>query len=97
MDKQLQSMNKPETPYERMLWQLWASTLGVDEENIGRETSFLDLGGDSLTAIRLVGVARENDLPLTVALVFQAPQLRDMALAVTAKKEQLLNGDDSRV
>lgn len=94
LENQLQSIGKPETPCERVLSQLWAATLGVDEENIGRETSFLDLGGDSLTAIRLVGAARENDLPLTVALVFQAPQLRGMALAVTAKKEQLLNGDD---
>lgn len=85
-------LNKPGAPGEEMLSRLWASVLGVEERMIGRESSFLDLGGDSLTAIRLVGQARENGLPLTVALVFQCPKLLDMAATVTKMREQLSNG-----
>ncbi|KAF1738246.1 Nonribosomal peptide synthetase dtxS1 [Beauveria bassiana] len=91
LDKQLHSINKPDTPCERTLSRLWAATLGIGEDIIGRESSFLDLGGDSLTAIRLVGAGRQDGLPLTVALVFQFPQLREMASAITCKEKQLLD------
>src|SRR5699024_2988120 len=57
---------------------LWAKVLGGDVE-IGLGDSFLALGGDSLRAMKLASVAREEGYTLTVATIFQSPTLRDMA------------------
>ncbi|KAL4889562.1 hypothetical protein BDV59DRAFT_205091 [Aspergillus ambiguus] len=53
-------------------------------EDIGADDSFFRLGGDSIGAMQLAGVARENGLHLTVAHVFQQPKLSQLAYTVQA-------------
>lgn len=79
------------TDVERMLRELWAEVLHIDVEvdPIGANDSFLQLGGDSIAAMQLVGKARRVGLELSVPAVFKSPKLADMAAA--AKK------DDSKV
>ncbi|MFE5942848.1 amino acid adenylation domain-containing protein [Streptomyces sp. NPDC056480] len=45
--------NPPRTPGERRLASAWARILGVPGDSIGREDDFFDLGGTSLSAVRL--------------------------------------------
>ena len=71
----------PTTSMERRLAQLWQKLLQA--ERVGKDDSFLQLGGDSVTAMRLVGAARTEGLSLTVDKVFKNPVLADMA-AVTS-------------
>ncbi len=52
---------------------LWAKVLGVDEEQIGLDSSVFDLGGHSIAAMRLVGSARKCGLDLTVTGIFHNP------------------------
>lgn len=67
---------------EKKLLALWSSMLEMDEDSITPEDSFFELGGDSLTAMRLVGAAREEGLAVTVADVFRNPVFEDMVAMI---------------
>ena len=69
----------PESDVEKMIATFWASILGLEVSTIGVEDNFFKLGGDSLGAMRLVTMARNSNLALTVASIFQEPTLLDMA------------------
>ncbi|WP_333767774.1 amino acid adenylation domain-containing protein [Streptomyces sp. IBSBF 2435] len=56
------------TPAERTLCTVFAEVLGIPD--IGAETGFFDLGGDSIQATQLVAGARTAGLVLTVRDVF---------------------------
>ncbi|KAL2110714.1 hypothetical protein VUR80DRAFT_841 [Thermomyces stellatus] len=71
-------IEKPETEMEVALHTLWAKVLGADVE-FGLQDSFLALGGDSLRAMKLAAVARQEGFALSVATIFQYPTLGDMA------------------
>lgn len=79
------SKQRPETDMERRLQHLWATVLGIEPESIGRDSSFLRIGGESIAAMRLVSTAREANLALTVADIFKAPRLSQLALIVKEK------------
>ncbi|KFY22082.1 hypothetical protein V493_06851 [Pseudogymnoascus sp. VKM F-4281 (FW-2241)] len=70
----------PESDMERIIQRLWAEVLQIDIDSISIDDSFIRIGGDSIGAIRLVGVARQNGLSLTIRDVFQNPILRDLAV-----------------
>ncbi|KAE8547820.1 hypothetical protein EYB25_009613 [Talaromyces marneffei] len=65
--------------FEQRLRQAWGQTLKADPESIRLEDNFFVLGGDSLAAMRLVSVCREQNLELTVANTFDHPTLAAMA------------------
>ncbi|KAF5027126.1 hypothetical protein F66182_752 [Fusarium sp. NRRL 66182] len=65
---------------EKTLREAWVETLGVQPDMIGRNTSFIRLGGDSLAAMRLSSTARSKyGLAIAVADIFKHPKLCDMA------------------
>ena len=68
----------PRTPIEEELAALWAEGLGI--EKIGIEDNFFDLGGNSLSAVRIFFNVRERfhvELPLGTFL--EAPTIADFA------------------
>ena len=74
----------PGTPLEATLAEIWQESLGLAP--LGVNDPFLDLGGDSLIAMRIVRTVCARlglDLPVTVLL--EAPTIAEMAaLAVSA-------------
>ncbi|KAI9709702.1 MAG: NRPS [Bogoriella megaspora] len=73
---------EPATEMELLVQRLWASILGHDAQNISAVDSFLRIGGDSIAAMRLVSVARDHGLALTVADIFKSPKLCDLAASL---------------
>jgi amino acid adenylation domain-containing protein/non-ribosomal peptide synthase protein (TIGR01720 family) len=71
----------PATETEKKLQGLWEAVLGLPVGSVCPGDSFFRLGGDSLTAMRLVGTARAHKIVLTVLDVFEKPILADMARA----------------
>ncbi|WP_263976330.1 non-ribosomal peptide synthetase [Streptomyces sp. NK08204] len=71
----------PEGPVEQALAGVWSQVLG--SEHVSRTGNFFELGGDSILALRLVGLARQAGLGFTVADVFRSRTLADLATAVT--------------
>ncbi|KAL6812511.1 hypothetical protein J3E69DRAFT_348791 [Trichoderma sp. SZMC 28015] len=72
-----------ETPMERLLQKIWAEILNISMDSIGRDDSFLALGGDSIAAIHLANTAREDGILLTAKDIFDDPRL--LAVAATAR------------
>ena len=77
----------PSTPTEEILAGIFAQVLGTDR--VGVDDSFFDLGGDSLSAMRLVA-AVNNSLGsgLAVRALFETPTVAQLAPRVT--------GDETR-
>lgn len=85
-----QEKESPAGTAEFQLQRLWSIVLGTTAESIGRHDSFLNLGGDSIAAMRLVTLARREGLSLDVASVFHKPRLLDMAMALDSSKKASL-------
>jgi len=72
----------PRTQVERTLAEIWKEVLAVRE--VGVHDDFLELGGDSLSAIRIVNrVNRAFGMEFSVRVIFDAPTVADMADAVS--------------
>jgi non-ribosomal peptide synthetase component F/aryl carrier-like protein len=77
----------PETVAEFRMQKLWAKTLGIKVESVGADDSFLEIGGDSLGAMRLVEEARAVGLNIKVEDIFRYPILSDMISATTEQHD----------
>ncbi|KAF7712323.1 Nonribosomal peptide synthase (NRPS) [Penicillium ucsense] len=75
----VEALQPVESEAEIALQTMWAQLLSVDPDTIGRNSSFFRSGGDSLVAVRLVSMAREQNIQLSVAAIFDHPTLADMA------------------
>ncbi|PVH96199.1 acetyl-CoA synthetase-like protein [Periconia macrospinosa] len=69
----------PQTEMELQLQGLWASVLGLKASIIGRSDNFLQIGGDSVAAMRLVAAARNQGLSFTVDDLFRKQVLCELA------------------
>ncbi|WP_156749927.1 condensation domain-containing protein, partial [Mycobacterium sp. E2479] len=68
----------PATPMEEVLAGIYARVLGV--ERVGLDDSFFDLGGDSLSAMRLIAAVNTTlGAGLAVRAVFDAPTVARLA------------------
>ena len=68
----------PETEFEKMLSEIWSEVLQIDK--IGVHDNFLELGGNSLAAIRITSrINNTFDLELPVNTVFEKPNIRQLA------------------
>ncbi|KAL9111174.1 MAG: hypothetical protein Q9227_004437 [Pyrenula ochraceoflavens] len=69
----------PESAEERVLQRLWAKLFHTNEDSLGADDNFFQVGGDSLKAIELVAALREHGLAMTVSEIFQSPTMSEMA------------------
>ncbi|WP_156658187.1 non-ribosomal peptide synthetase, partial [Mycobacterium kyorinense] len=73
----------PSTLTEEILAGIYAHVLGV--ERVGVDDSFFDLGGDSLSAMRLVAAVNSGlDAGLAVRAVFESPTVAQLAPRIGA-------------
>ncbi|MCV7397564.1 amino acid adenylation domain-containing protein, partial [Mycobacterium paraseoulense] len=71
----------PSTATEEILAGIYAEVLGV--ERVGVDDSFFDLGGDSLSTMRLISAINSSlDTDLPVRVVFEAPTVAQLALRI---------------
>ncbi|KAB2569600.1 Nonribosomal peptide synthetase vlmS [Lasiodiplodia theobromae] len=76
----------PLSDMEERLRGLWAKVLKLDKERLGAESNFIQLGGDSISAMRLAHASRALGLSLSVRQIFTAPVLADMAAVITVEE-----------
>lgn len=70
----------PSSEGELQLRRLWAEVLGIpDVTSISADDSFTKVGGDSISAMKLVAAARRSGQSLSVVDVLTSPVLSDMA------------------
>lgn len=79
----------PETEFEEMIQQVWLDALAMEE--IGVTTSFHDVGGHSLSAIRLINRVNEAfELDLAANTIFRFPTIRGLAGHIEAVITKLM-------
>lgn len=81
--QQLENLVMPETHTEEKLQYIWSNILG--QAQISCRSSFFDLGGHSLTAVRLVAAIRQQlcvDLP--VRSIFEHNTIQKLAAVIDA-------------
>ena len=82
---------QPRTGLERSLHELWAAQLGLNSVPV--EASFFDLGGDSLSAVRLLNRVRaEHRVQLRLLDFFAGP-----TIAAMARRIEVANSTEGRV
>ncbi|KAH1856312.1 Nonribosomal peptide synthetase 1, partial [Aspergillus fumigatus] len=64
---------------EGTLRSLWEEALGLASGSVSAEDSFFSLGGDSFSAMKLVGAANSQGISLTFADVYEDPVFMNMA------------------
>ncbi|MGD1258006.1 amino acid adenylation domain-containing protein, partial [Mycobacterium seoulense] len=71
----------PSTPAEEILVGIYGQVLGL--ERVGVDDSFFDLGGDSLSAMRLIAAVNASmNANLGVRSVFEAPTVAELVLLI---------------
>ncbi|KAI1199710.1 hypothetical protein F5X97DRAFT_341462 [Nemania serpens] len=76
--------SQPTTETERQLQAIWSVVLKMEPRSIGINTSFFRLGGDSVSAMKVVTEARKSGMTLTMKDLFKRDtiaELADQALA----------------
>jgi amino acid adenylation domain-containing protein len=74
----------PSTPTEQRLAAAWAKVLGISQDQIGRQDSFFDRGGTSLSAVKL---AVALDRAVSIKDLVRHPVLADLAELVDSRSE----------
>ena len=78
----------PLTPVEETLAQIWSDVLGL--ERVGINDNFMDLGGDSLRATRVVSrVINTFQVELPLRSLFDAPTIAEMAVVIVQNQAKL--------
>ena len=77
---------------QKKLRSLWSRVLRCPEEDISLNDDFFYLGGDSITAMKLVSEARNDSITLTVMQIFKQRTLYNMASAM--KEEEVVQQRD---
>ncbi len=78
-------LTPPAAAGERLLQSVWSSVLGLHPQDIGRESSFMQLGGDSILAMQVASRCHKRGMQTTTAAL-----LRGQSLAAIAESSRLI-------
>ncbi|KAK8110206.1 uncharacterized protein PG998_006663 [Apiospora kogelbergensis] len=81
------SASPPESEIEKVLQTVWAKVLSLSESDIGRDSCFVRIGGDSMLGMQVAGHCRKLGVQVTVASL-----LRSANLAETAERSSMIHG-----
>jgi amino acid adenylation domain-containing protein len=80
------TIEAPRTPVEQKLSEIWCRVLGVGD--ISRNDTFFDLGGNSLSLIKLLHwMEKSFNVKLSVSSVLEAPALAELARLLEKKQK----------
>jgi iturin family lipopeptide synthetase B len=79
------------TEEEKLLAQIWASVLKVDITKIGRQSSFFELGGDSISAIQIVSECAARNIFLSTSDIFKYQTISQLLENSTTNDIQVQN------
>ncbi|ORB61081.1 non-ribosomal peptide synthetase, partial [Mycolicibacterium tusciae] len=78
----------PANSLEEVLAEIYAKVLGL--ERVGVDDSFFELGGDSLSSMRLIAAVNEGlDVHLSIRSVFEAPTVAELAVRLGTGEDRM--------
>ena len=85
----------PTNETQRQLIAIWSDVLKVEENNIGIQTNFFDIGGNSIKLMNMVGKIKELlNSDLTVVNAFEYPTVELLAGFIANTSMPLKNSED---
>ncbi|KAJ5446939.1 HC-toxin synthetase [Penicillium cf. griseofulvum] len=79
-----EEVRAPSTPMEKTLQGLWAKVLGISPEKINAGDGFFRLGGNSILAMKIAGLAKLEGIMLSVPDLFENKSLETLASGLDA-------------
>lgn len=76
-EQDLDTLVAPTNDTEKALVDIWCQSLSI--ERCGIDDNFFEMGGDSITAVKVVALAEEQQLHFTVAELFEHQTVRVLA------------------
>ncbi len=93
--QQSEGYEPPATATERTLASIWALVVNAPIEHIGRHTHFFEVGGHSLSAMRVLARIKDAfSVELGVSTLFDAPRLERLAAAIDRERARSPAIDD---
>jgi amino acid adenylation domain-containing protein len=74
----------PRSEAEEILAGIWSHVLGV--ERVGAHDRFFALGGDSIRSVRVIALARQRGLDLSLPQLFQHQTIAELTAALAAQR-----------
>ncbi|KAL6714216.1 hypothetical protein ACLMJK_008711 [Lecanora helva] len=96
VQKKVQKPIEQSDPTSKTLRSLWSTLLDIPEAKIHDNSSFLEVGGDSILAMELARNARNAGLRLTVADIFTIPIFSEMSQFISASAQKRLHQATSK-
>lgn len=81
-----ESTGEPMTPIESTLRAIWAHVLNLPENQVSMDRPFLSLGGDSISAMQVMGNCRKKGLGLGMQEILRSKSITQLAAAVKEVK-----------
>lgn len=75
----VEDKRQPSTQIERQLQKIWSEVLNISPATIGLDDSFFQIGGDSVSAMKVVREADSLDMNIALADIFRHDTLADLA------------------
>ncbi|KGJ97529.1 non-ribosomal peptide synthetase [Colwellia psychrerythraea] len=85
----------PQGGTEKALANIWKQVLGIDK--ISRKANFFEIGGDSISCLKVVSLAREQNYAIAVKQVFEYPVLYELASQLAVTDEFTVNKLDNAI
>jgi len=79
----LNDLEMPTSDLEQQLQSAWAQALKMEPKSIGRTSTFIDLGGDSISAMTVIALCREKGISLNVRDVVRRGTIAELAKVAT--------------
>lgn len=87
------SLVAPRQAVEETLGKIWAEVLGLDQ--VGIHDAFLDLGGDSLQAMRIISrIIQTFGVKLPVRVLLETPTVATMAKIIVQHQAQKIHSEE---
>ncbi|MEO1626759.1 MAG: MupA/Atu3671 family FMN-dependent luciferase-like monooxygenase, partial [Bacteroidota bacterium] len=86
---------QPTNDIEEQLVQIWSDLLKIPAENIGIQSNFFDLGGNSILAIKLLGTINKTfELQISLVDLYTEANIEKLAERIGGKKKELQEEED---
>lgn len=87
LDNTSHRIQGPSTELERQMRVIWADILNVPTSDIGVASPFFTVGGDSITAIQVVGRCRSQNIAVTTYEILQHKTIANICKIIDGKGE----------
>lgn len=102
MGSSMQEYVPPTDEVEKKLVRIWSEALGIEEDKVGIENDFFEIGGHSLSLVTMISsIHNEFGMQIPVTTIFENPSIKKIAVFIRTGRSVespmlLLNSETER-